>query len=330
MEFGIIAAQALYYLKQVGDLVWAKLGFGLLCAALMPHQLALQGLALMTFIDLACGVWVAVKTHSLSSAGMRRGLSKILIYTVFICAVALGEHTVLGTEFCTVGAIGLLAATELLSITENLVMLGLPVPYGAQVLRLVSRKAKNFGFAFNSEDADGLAYAKDLVDIIRVHVPKITDRRLSQIMELYCSGWYAYIRDLGEQPFMGGRDLAWERVRAGLERTMVEIQNQMTRADIPLASQKVFIGWTTELMGRFFSQAQEVCMSEKLAYGDKPERIREMLALMLYRLLAEVNAVDALYEHPLDQATNLVLKPGISVDIHHEPTQQPGEPKSGV
>ena len=54
-----------------------------------------------------------------------------------------------------------------------------------------------------------------MVDIIRVHVPKPRDAKLRKIMELTCSGWYAYIRDLHEQPFMGGKELAWERVRAG-------------------------------------------------------------------------------------------------------------------
>lgn len=325
MELALLKTQVIYYLKQGGNVLWGKLGFGLLYAALVPHTVALQGLTLLFVMDFLCGVWVARKTKSLSSSGLRRGVAKAFIYTLFISAVALAEHSVLKTGYITTGAIGLLAATELLSITENLVMLGLPIPYGAKVLRMVSQKAKNFGFNFNAEDVNGLGYAKDLVSIITVSVPKLRDPTLRTCMEVFATQWYSFIRELNEEAFMGNRDLARERVRAGLERTIIDAHAIMTRKGVSVIHQRTFLqDWCGAVIGQLIAQAGEVAMSDRVAGSDKPERVREAVALMLYRLLDEVDGIDATVADPLEALKSFKVIPGPLSDLTRPPEPEPG------
>ncbi len=314
MELEVVKHQIGYYARQVGDLIWCKLGFSLVYAAMVPHGIALQGLALLFVMDFLCGVWVAHKTHSLTSAGVRRGVAKALVYTLFISAVALCEHSVLQTGFITTGAIGLLGATELLSITENLVMLGLPIPYGAKVLRMISQKAKNFGFNFDAEDINSLGYAKDLVEIITIRVPQLRDPELRTCMKVFTTEWYSYTRELTEQAFMGGRELAGERIRASIEKTIVDTHSILTRLSIPLAVQRTFLqNWAGDLISRLLSQVAEVTLSN-LPTDCKPDRVREAVTLMLYRLINEVDDLDGL-DRPLETRPDIHIAPGAAADL---------------
>lgn len=296
MEFALLWAQCLYYVKQTIATLWCKVlvvaVYVPISMALMPHWSTLQALFLLFVTDFVCGVWVAKKTKTLSSFGMRRGLAKAAIYVIFISSVALAEHSSFGTDVATIGAMGLLAATEVLSITENLVLLGLPIPYAAKVLRMVSTKARSMGIDVG-DDPGAAAAVKDMVDLLETTIPAFKDKTLRKCLDVYVSHWYLFMRDLQPGSMIGDPELVAERVRNHIDHVLCDIRASMTREGIALETQKIFLNvWNQALLARLIGQVKSCCLDVTVVEDDKIDRIRDQLVLMSLRLVRFAQKVD--------------------------------------
>ncbi len=325
MEFSLLKSQVFYYINQVLSLLGIKALVALLFAALVPHQITIQVLVALFTVDFITGVWVAKQMRRLSSAGMRRGLAKILIYFVFVAVVAMAEQSVIGSAHATKAAIGLLVATELVSIVENLIWLGLPVPYAAKVLSVVSSKAKNFGFRTAVDDSDvALTYTRDMVEILNNNVPRIRDTTLRECLKVYCASWYTFIRDLEPKQFEGSKELVWARLSATLDRVLVEMQTTMARGRVPRLHRDAFLNnWNKALLGRLFQQLQGVCMTD-LSADDKVTQTRDYLMLMIYRLVNEAESLDRQVDNPLVAKKDHVIArddtiPPVAIEVPLDP-----------
>lgn len=87
----------------------------------------------LVVIDQITGVWLALKKESFSSGAFRNGLIKLLFYMLIIAAFhSLPKISPLLFTWMHLdtGAMSYLAATEVISITENSYgIMGLPFPY---------------------------------------------------------------------------------------------------------------------------------------------------------------------------------------------------------
>lgn len=101
---------------------WLKALAIALFAILAPiHAVMATALALV-ILDLILGVWAAVKRkEAITSAALRRTVSKTIIYEVGIIAAFLAEHFLLGDGLPLIKlAGGAIALVEMKSIVENL------------------------------------------------------------------------------------------------------------------------------------------------------------------------------------------------------------------
>ncbi len=313
MEFALFKAHLLYYLKQTLALFWGKLGLGLIFVALFPHWAAFQGLMLLFCIDFVCGVWVAKKTKTLSSFGMRRGIAKLAIYFIFITSISLAEQ-VTGTSIGTLSAIGLLSATEVLSITENLVLLGLPVPYAAKILRLVSTKAQSMGIDVG-DNPGAAAAVKDMVDLLQDTIPTIKDKNLRKCLDVYVTHWYLFMRDLQPGSMVGAPELVAERLGSQVDHVLCDIRAALTREGIELKTQVVFLNiWNKALLSRLLIQVKACCLEKDTPAEEKIDRIRDQLVLMSLRLVR--------YAQKVDSATEDVLLTHPDTTVETDPTRR--------
>ncbi len=83
----------------------------------------------LVFLDIISGVCVAIKNKRFSSYGFSRAVWKLLAYIFVIFAVRLMEIGALNetTAFISL-IIGMLCMTEGISVIENSVLLGVPLP----------------------------------------------------------------------------------------------------------------------------------------------------------------------------------------------------------
>jgi phage-related holin len=293
MGIGVgLLSQLVYYSQKILQVFWVKVIIGILLAALAPQAAALSGLITLFCIDLGCGVWVACKTKTLSSYGMRRGFAKLILYVVFICTVAVCEHNVLHTDFVTFAAIGLLSATEVLSIMENLVLLGLPIPYAAQILKIVGSSAKAWGINV-AEDPGAAAAIRDMVTILEATVPELTDPVLRTCLDEFTKRWYQHMRGLATGDMIG--DLALVRVRSlsQLDRVLNDIRSDLSRHDIDAPSQRIFLdSWCRQVLSRLYSEVGRISGDGVLTDNQKIDQMRDQIVLMCLRVAAEAERLD--------------------------------------
>lgn len=286
----MLKTQLLHYWDQVSQLIGIKGLITLLVAALAPQLLTLHVLVFLFCVDFVTGVLVARQMHRLSSAGMRRGLTKLGIYIVFIAIIALAEHAVLGTEIATMGAIGLLVCTELISIVENLVWLGLPVPYASKVLALVSSKTSALGFKTDINDADpSLSYTRDIHDIVQHNIARLAQPNLAQALKIYCAVWYGFIRDIDAELFTGAPELGWARVKVTVGRAQLDFEEALQKSDGKYAGVSGIGGAAT---AKLLKAIQPLCMAKDVPGDQKVAQVRDQAMLMCYRVVGEIEILD--------------------------------------
>lgn len=111
---------------------WALKSAGALFLTLMefvfgttPHFL---GVVLgLIVLDTCTGVWKAAKQGNVSSRGFFKFSAKILVYWIMLAAAALVDKS-LPFKFALPIMISFLSLTEMISILENVAILGWPVP----------------------------------------------------------------------------------------------------------------------------------------------------------------------------------------------------------
>lgn len=97
--------------------LWLLGGFDLLAKSLV---------ALMA-IDYATGLWAGYKKQQLNSNRAYRGIRKKILILTLLCSASVMDRVVPNVGIRNLVAI-FYCATEMLSITENVAKLGLPIP----------------------------------------------------------------------------------------------------------------------------------------------------------------------------------------------------------
>lgn len=91
-------------------------------AVFAPVKAALVTVLILTVADMITGVWAAVKRKEpITSAQLRRSISKIVIYEVAMCLAFLAEHYLMSDDVPVLKIVsGMVGLVEIKSVFENL------------------------------------------------------------------------------------------------------------------------------------------------------------------------------------------------------------------
>jgi len=125
----VIAKNILSRLATEINMPILKMSIAFAGAILAPVQYNVQILFILVVLDLFVGVWKALRQHNFSSRRLRMGVGKIILYLVAIFAIRLveqqfGTQTTIASRFL----ITFLSVTELVSLCESMIALGVPIP----------------------------------------------------------------------------------------------------------------------------------------------------------------------------------------------------------
>lgn len=120
-------------------------GFGTFISLLIDGMgMAVIILIVVMGIDYVTGLMQAWHNKQLSSEIGIRGIIRKIYILLLVAAIYLCENFIFGTEHVGDGVVIAYIAIELLSITENGVKMGVPMPpYVKNLLEVVKRKTKN-------------------------------------------------------------------------------------------------------------------------------------------------------------------------------------------
>jgi len=296
MESNTITFHVLYYFEKVWHFIAHKLGLAVLFAALVSNIEMLTALGILFIIDFVCGFIVAYRLRNVSSAAMRRGVAKGLLYMVFISSVTITESAVTQGEvgFATAVAIGLLLFTECLSIIENLINLGLPVPFAANLMRALATKARILGLNVQVDKISRTSYTNDITSMIRVHIPRIRHDDLRKIMNIYYLNWLEFVRTLDTTIISTRSDLAWERLKASLDEVLMSSYETVLRDGMDKELTKVFFhNWNKEPLREFFQRCKRHTMNS-VTILEAIDNISSALVTVLYQTVNKSGIWDRL------------------------------------
>jgi len=134
---------------------------------------------------------------------------------------------------------------------------------------------------------------RDLVEILNANIPAIRCVRLQTCMQIWVSRWYTFVTTLSNDMLSGNPELAWQRVLNLQNQAIRDCRYDMTRAGVPEIDQAVFFEhWNGQLVLGLLSVTKDACKRAGGTTEDKVTTIQTAVALMIYRLLKEVRAID--------------------------------------
>ncbi len=307
MDFELAAAfaQLKHYAASVYTSVWSKIGVSAVFTALWDQETALTVLAILCGIDFLCGFANAVKLRSVSSNRMRQGFVKLILYAVLVLVVVLLEaHFIPQTEGkLTKAVMAMLAITEFLSIVENLVVLGLPIPFSRQLLYFLARKGRAWGLGGLDATMAEAALSSDIALMLQGPIRRTQDLHLRELLTIYFTRWYVFMKEQPLGAYDNDAGLVWERLRSGIKDLLIGVRLNMIENKIPVDLQDAFMTkWVVESHNDILAKAEESIRSSKES-GERSEKVQTLICTVLFRILAKASIADAqlVNKIPLDQ-----------------------------
>jgi toxin secretion/phage lysis holin len=130
-----------YHLYGIFSSPFIKIPVGVLVAMFGQVYTFIHILLGLVFIDILAGMSVSIKNRRFSSYGFARGIWKFLAYIFTIFAVRLIEMGAFNNSYTFTNLmIGILCITEGISILENAILLGVPLP--RQFMDLIKKQER--------------------------------------------------------------------------------------------------------------------------------------------------------------------------------------------
>ncbi len=290
-----------HYAAQLFQGLWVKLSLGALLALFVPHHDALLAVALLCGIDFICGFSAAVRMRTVSSGKMRKGIVKLILYAVLLVVVVVTEQKLLDDitqHMITTAVLALLGITEALSIIENLILLGLPAPFGKTVLRFLSRKGKDFGLDIDGGVSEA-SVAADVLLMLKGHIPRLRSEPLRESMRVYYTHWYGLLTGLEVTAFEQDTALVWERFQALTQDNRSDIVAAVDRAGIPREFRDAFLTRWTDPVALEVMKACRQLLDQQPNAVYRVEGIRSVAVTSLYR----INQLALMWDDQLDAGT---------------------------
>lgn len=268
---------------------------GLLGAALVPHTDMILGLGLLFALDWIFGCWNAWRSHRLSSAGMRRGITKAAVYAGFIAATAVVEYLTTGTKWLTAGVVSIALLTELMSIAEHAVSLGVNFA-GAEKIREWSRaKLALYGVVYEDAAPEQSTECRNARELLVRQAPMITDPKLRQAAEIYIQEWYHWMCSLKAADMDGDLNTALSRMRHEIHYVVFNAHSHMLKAGLPQSFVQAFLNkWLSDVISRMDVRAQVIIEnSTDMAPSKRCVAVRTVVLYHLNRLIFGIRKLEA-------------------------------------
>lgn len=280
--------QELYKLENAW---YVKIIFAAITTLFAPFKVALLVLCTMIIIDTITGCIYAAKVKRLNSRGLRRGLDKILVYSVCILIVRLleiGVQSIFSTTLLTEFITGYLILTEGFSALENLNSLGAPLPL--RIKKVILANIKNDALrqiVINDENKKN--YNDEISDIKQYCLPNITDEKIKSVMLMMINEWTKFINVLDKELDEAegyGNDLILCKVLSLLEATNKTTRDIWIDEGIPKNYMERFMVYHKSRLNKYLTELEVICESND-SIDKKKKQITEKLIILMYVTLSD-------------------------------------------
>ena len=280
--------QELYKLENAW---YVKIIFATITALFAPFKLALLVLCTMIIIDTITGCIYAAKIKRLNSRGLRRGLDKILVYSICILVVRLleiGVQSIFSTNLLTEFITAYLILTESFSALENLNSLGAPLPL--RIKKVILDNIKNDALRkIVIDDENKKNYSDEISDIKHYCLPNINDEKVKSVMLIMINEWTKFINILDKELDEAegySNDLILCKVLSLVEATKKTTRDIWIDEGISRNYMEKFMIYHRPRLDKYLTELETICESSD-SIEKKKKQIIEKLIILMYLTVSD-------------------------------------------
>lgn len=281
-----------------------KTPISLIAVVMLPVKEPMYMLFTLVAIDFITGFAIGVMHHTVSSERICKGVKKILLYSLTVFAVRLVEIQI-GFDSMAISkfVILYLSFTELISIMENLILIGVPLP--ASFIDIIGKQVKIKAIEdliLRSKVVSN--ELRDIEDIIQYHIPKVHSKSLRRLLLAKMTAWAMAVKTVGKARIStNGKksgELFWLKIKMVFDEAVEEMEKNWEKAKISHQIVDGFTEWHKDRVDDFYRQAREkaLCVGdcEGISQPDKcraclykkKAEIAQSLVLILYQTVTDV------------------------------------------
>jgi len=278
------------YFKNAANFWQIKALTGLFITLFSPVEVSFIALLVLILIDTFTGMAQACKFKRFSSNGLRKAVNKIVMYSVAIITARLLEMGILYFFITFVFSqfiVGFLILTEVISIVENLILLGVPIP--RNFISVLLRNIKILGLEnIVRQSIDDYSQSKEIEEIINYQLPSIKNQQMRKLLEIEFEGWskvILFIKRSIEDESESSSDVLYYKIMAYIQTVSKEGDEKRREINLSKNCIEEFDKWHAQRKDLFLQNIKNICYAVKEPKDKKKELVDRVMILIYQTVL---------------------------------------------
>ncbi|MGE5473398.1 MAG: phage holin family protein [Ignavibacteriales bacterium] len=288
------------FLKNLGDFWQIKALTGLFITLFSPIKVSFIVLIALILIDTFTGAAQACRFKRFSSNGLRKAVNKIIMYCISIITARLLEMGILyffETFMFSQFIIGFLILTEVISIIENLVLLGVPIP--KDFISLLLKNIKILGLEnIIKQSIDDYLESKEIEEIINYQLPSIKNQQMRKLLEIELEGWskiVLFIKRSIEYEKEASNDVLYYKIMTYIETIKKESDENRREFNITKNCIEEFDKWHSQRKELFLQNIKNICYAVK-EKKDKKQELVDRAMILIYQTVLDAHKSESQFK----------------------------------
>lgn len=283
-------------MKLSTDNLQNKIIMGIFLSIISSFKTELIILVLMIILDTLTGTLYAIKMKKFSMKGLKRGLKKILFYSLLVLVIRLveiGISSLYSTTILTNIITSTLIIIEATSSLRNLVLLDVPLPKGIAdfILKQVSNTPISNLVLSSTHNKD---YIEEINDMLNVVLPIIEDKNFRHLLEIKFEEWTSLVNHIDidfNKIYSNNSEILFFRLSTLISATRLRIRDRWQKEGIPSDCTKTFDDWHEIKFNKWLATLKLACINDTDMDKKKTEII-EKLIIFLYKTITDIKKAE--------------------------------------
>lgn len=248
-------------------------------------------LIILISIDTISGIASAIKFRRFSSKGMLKITRKIILYTTSIVTVRLFEvilKSLINTTMLSQTITAFLAITEVVSILENMIILGAPIPSNIISIMLNSLKIPNVGTAI-SVMTDNDKDINQIDEMLEYQVSTFQNKEVRELLNIKLNVWKSIAQQINtvKENDSEPKDVFYFRIMSLIELGFKELKVRYKEANISDEFINTFNTVHIDKVNDWLKKIETICYSDA-SENKKKEQLIDSLLIILYETIIDI------------------------------------------
>lgn len=257
-------------------------------------QISYVILLLLIILDTFTGIFTAIKYKRFSSTGLRKATKKIITYALCMITTRLLETILIPlvtTNMLSQVITAFLAITESVSIIENLILLGVPVPSNILLVLIKTLKVPGLNTIIETS-MNKHSGISDIDDIINYQIPSFEDKYMRSFLEIKCDVMKSIINQilLINETTNDNPDILYYKILSTIELGIRDMNNKWISEKIPAKLIESFAKINQPKVDKCLEKLKISCYSNRTT-KDKKDEIIECILVIIYQTITDARKV---------------------------------------